>query len=41
MHTVNLAVDALCKVKQEHSDIGLSAYFAKLDKKKVNKEKET
>ena len=28
------------KLKQEHSDIGLSAYFAKLGKKKVNEEKE-
>ena len=26
--------------KQEHSDIGLSAYFAKLGKEKVNEEKE-
>ena len=26
--------------KQEHSDIGPSAYFAKLGKKKVNEEKE-
>ena len=28
------------KRKQEHSDIGPSAYFAKLGKKKVNEEKE-
>ena len=28
------------RIKQEHSDIGPSAYFAKLDKKKVNEEKE-
>ena len=28
------------RTKQEHLDIGLSAYFAKLGKKKVNKEKE-
>ena len=27
------------KEKQEHSDIGPSAYFAKLVKKKVNEEK--
>ena len=26
--------------KQEHSDIGPSAYFAKLGKKKVNEERE-
>ena len=28
------------KDKTRHSDIGPSAYFAKLDKKKVNEEKE-
>ena len=28
------------KHQQEHSDIGPSAYFAKLGKKKVNEEKE-
>ena len=28
------------RYKQEHSDIGPSAYFAKLGKKKLNKEKE-
>ena len=35
------AVDVDVKqTKQEHSDIGPSAYFAKLGKKKVNEEKE-
>ena len=34
---VEFYVKLMCK--QEHSDIGLSAYFAKLGKKRVNEEK--